>query len=471
MLSVAECLALPELSSMKVVAGWKGLTRTVAFSHVVEEPDVEVWVKPGLLALTTGHPLRSTDVAADWVKSLDDRGAAGIVLALGRYLPQVPESMRREADLRSIPLIFAPWELPFISIATAIHRRIMDAHTHALRRLADIQQQVTEAALNAKTVDALILRMSELTGEIVRLVPYPNKSASQLFPLPSVPGQAIACINLEEQVGRQLALVTSLFLLREQIRMQMEWDARSQYISRFLEGGEQAPLHAWAQHQPWSLHPDHEYTLCGITLPAVSPPITSLPHSIINEFRHAVWETLTDFKPFLTVSEPHDTLVAVVDKRDATADMLAERLETILRNFPRQAAIIGTPVTLPNLSRAFHTLIKLIPFAPQGRVSPENSMVYPLMVAELPSATMDLLYSLTWKKIGEQKLRQTLLIWMEESQNTASTLRRLGVHRNTLKNRLNQIETLLGKRLTPTLLTQLQVTFDWKKTVGGTRRA
>lgn len=467
MLTVMECLGLPQLESMRLYGGSEGVTREVHFSHAVEEPDVGAWIKPGLLALTTGHPFHDDESARAWLESLDNHGAAGIVIALGRYLTHVPETMLEAANRRHIPLIVAPWDLPFLSITSAIHGRIIDLQTAALRRLSDIQQRVTEAALSAQSQEDLLTRISKITERDIVLTSS-HASSRRSLPLPSLPGRALAwptdtTDSVDRQVGHQVALVTSLYLLREQIRQQMDWDARSQFISRFLEESHPTPLRSWEEHQPWSLHPDHAHVVCAITIPGETQPTATRSRSALYEFRRAVWEALSDLKPFLTISEPHNMLIAVLDAEGHDAITLDQRLQTILHEFPKESAIIGDAGAPEELAATYRALIQLKPFAQPKEVTYARSMLYPLLVSTLPDPAMELLYSLTWGRIDDEKLQDTLGVWIEEGGHSAPALRRLGIHRNTLKNRLDRIEEQLGMKLTPTLLAQLQITYDWSR--------
>src|SRR4051812_2637715 len=73
--AVSDLLALPVFAATEVVAGRDGLDRRVTCANVMEVPDIEPWVKPDELLLTTGYPLREiSDGMRDLVTSLDRAG-------------------------------------------------------------------------------------------------------------------------------------------------------------------------------------------------------------------------------------------------------------------------------------------------------------------------------------------------------------------------------------------------------------
>ena len=53
---VSDLLKLPAFANAQVVAGHGGLDRVVSCANIMEVPDIEPWVKPHELLLTTGLP-------------------------------------------------------------------------------------------------------------------------------------------------------------------------------------------------------------------------------------------------------------------------------------------------------------------------------------------------------------------------------------------------------------------------------
>lgn len=76
---------------------------------------------------------------------------------------------------------------------------------------------------------------------------------------------------------------------------------------------------------------------------------------------------------------------------------------------------------------------------------------------------MKRLLEMTWNQITDADLRQTLVVWLEEAGNTAAILQRLQIHRNTLRNRLNRIQRLLGTPLTSEVAYHLRLAWDWQQ--------
>ncbi len=470
MLTVEQCLALPELSLMRIAAGSEGLTRTVEFCHVIEEPDVEAWVSPGLFALSAGHPIKDDESGQRWLKELHSHGVTAVAVALGRYLEALPQSMIDEANQLGLPLFEVPWEIPFVKITGAIHREIIQQQTTVLHDLIGLQQRITQAALSASTQSQLLRDLSRITNRDVTLVTHQAHSGQPTqFPLPSMPTVSISLGGstlspLDEQIGRQVALVASLFLLREQIQLQLEWDTRSRFISRFLSDRVSSPQLGWIDDYPWDLNPSHDYLLLALTMPSPTIPGTLQPNPEFSHFRRTIWQSFTEtHDAFLTIDEPHNLLVGVVDTHTTEETRLVRQLDDIMHRYRDSCLVLSNSVKIQELVKTYDWLVKLVPFAIPGRVNLARTMIYPTVVAGLPEAAMTILVNATWSRVVDPKLRETLTVWMEEAGNRRHVIARLKIHRNTLKNRLNRIEKLMGRNLTPELLTQLQLARDWER--------
>ena len=105
------------LRQATVVAGAKGLDRQISWVHIIDHPDITHWLKAGDVLLTTGYNWPQEDEASRvLVRTLNDLGLAGVVLADPHLRDHFSAATIAEAQCCDFPLLELPWEVPFSEI-------------------------------------------------------------------------------------------------------------------------------------------------------------------------------------------------------------------------------------------------------------------------------------------------------------------------------------------------------------------
>src|SRR5258706_1872813 len=151
---LSEALSSEPLSAGRVVAGVSHADKEVSWVQVVDHPDIESWVKPGHLLLSTGYNWpKSGNRAAAIVDKLAAKGVCGVVLAAPHFLDHFPAASLRAAERIGLTLIEIPWEVPFSEITQAVHRELVDQQSRALERSEQIHRELTEAAVSGHSLN------------------------------------------------------------------------------------------------------------------------------------------------------------------------------------------------------------------------------------------------------------------------------------------------------------------------------
>ncbi|MDF9714628.1 PucR family transcriptional regulator ligand-binding domain-containing protein [Nocardioides sp. ChNu-153] len=162
-ISVAEMTELPELAGTTCVAGAAGLGRRIERLNVMEVPDIAPWVRERELLLTTGYPLRGRPEAlVDLVAELDERGAAGLVVKLGRYLESLPAAVLAEADRRAFPVLTLP-DLGFDEVLTVVLSEVLDRQSVLLARSERLHHELLQRIVAGEG-------LAEVADHVSRLV-------------------------------------------------------------------------------------------------------------------------------------------------------------------------------------------------------------------------------------------------------------------------------------------------------------
>lgn len=130
-MTVSDFLQLDIMRSARVVAGHEGMARTVDWVSVIEVP-VEDFVRHSEFVLTTGvgcghDPLLFRHFVADIMAS----GAAGLAIAVGRHVIEIPEDIIYLADQANFPVVEIPWDVRFSDVSRQVIESLMQSPTAA----------------------------------------------------------------------------------------------------------------------------------------------------------------------------------------------------------------------------------------------------------------------------------------------------------------------------------------------------
>lgn len=134
--TISEVLTLPSvaLGKPRVITGARLLDRPVRWVHVAPPSGGQRLLLGGELLLSTGIGWRrSPSELRAYVEELAAVGVAGLVLELGDQFHDPPEVLITACDDFKLPLIALSREVRFVSITEAVHSRIIDSQSGALR--------------------------------------------------------------------------------------------------------------------------------------------------------------------------------------------------------------------------------------------------------------------------------------------------------------------------------------------------
>jgi purine catabolism regulator len=161
---------LPILSEARVVAGHFGLERVVRWAHIVDLPDVTPWVREGDLLLTTAFALKDDpDAQVALIPLLAEKGLAGLLVALGTYFHDIPESMIRCADQLDFPILTLPWEVPFVEVTQAIHECVLSQQYAHIEKSLQIHEELAQLVLQGKSLDDIVESLARLLNRSVTI--------------------------------------------------------------------------------------------------------------------------------------------------------------------------------------------------------------------------------------------------------------------------------------------------------------
>lgn len=165
-LRIADLLALPDLQ-LSVVAVPEHLDRPIEAAHVSELLRPGQWLHGGELLMTIGLllPVERSACRA-YVRDVAAGGASALALGLGHDLPhqQAPLPLVEAAREAGLPLLTVPDEVPFIAVTKAVFAARAAEQHQALERAFETQRRLTVAAASGQGLTAILAAWAQATG-------------------------------------------------------------------------------------------------------------------------------------------------------------------------------------------------------------------------------------------------------------------------------------------------------------------
>ncbi|WP_057762148.1 PucR family transcriptional regulator [Cytobacillus praedii] len=257
-ITLSELLRLPVLKEAKVISGEKGLNRMVKFVDIMEVPDVQGWLREGELLLTTAYSIRhDPTLLPKLVEELAKANAAALAIKPERFLHDMPIEMLQMSNNYHLPIIQLPNNIPYMDITNAVMEQIIDKQGSLLRRSEEIYKRLTTLVLENQGIQAVADNVAGLLKSSIWLV---DKSGETIVQSPSDTADKLSSqtkfwnITVDKQVeGRlfiekealdelelicveQARLVFSLELMRRKTALETEKKIRGDFIDELLSG-------------------------------------------------------------------------------------------------------------------------------------------------------------------------------------------------------------------------------------------
>lgn len=169
--TVKEILTLAPLARAVVLGGEAGLSRVVTGVNVMEVPDIEGFVKPGEILLTTGFPVHEhPERLVELVPELARRGLAALAVKPLRYLARIPEDLGRVADEAGLPFIVVPDDTSFNEVIGAVLAVVLADYGPEPTSADAIRERLTGVALSGGGLDGIAAALTAALDRTVTIL-------------------------------------------------------------------------------------------------------------------------------------------------------------------------------------------------------------------------------------------------------------------------------------------------------------
>ncbi len=164
---------------MRLLGGAAGVGRHLNLVLTTELADPAEWLSGGELVLTTGIGLPPSSVGRQrYLRVLDESGVAAVGFGIGLTFDRVPDEMAAAADELGLPLIEVPLRTPFAAVVQRVSSRIAELEYDAVIRASRAQPRITRSVVNGGPQEVAAELGRALRASVVVLDPTGSVIAS-----------------------------------------------------------------------------------------------------------------------------------------------------------------------------------------------------------------------------------------------------------------------------------------------------
>ncbi|MET3919411.1 PucR family transcriptional regulator [Arthrobacter sp. UYEF20] len=163
-------LALLRDAAPQILGGADALDTPVRWVHVSEILDLTGLLSGGELVLTTGMELeKEPGLTASFIRSLEQAGAAGLVVELVGRRERSLDALRAAARTSALPVIVLEHRVRFVQITEIVHRMIVAEQLERVERARDVHEAFTVLSLESAGTQQVVEQAATMIGAPVVL--------------------------------------------------------------------------------------------------------------------------------------------------------------------------------------------------------------------------------------------------------------------------------------------------------------
>lgn len=322
--SVKDAMQIGGLVKCKVVAGEKGLHKTIDYITVMEVPDVIRWLKGNDLLLTSLYPIKDDEEAiGQLVQQLHAVGSSALAIKTERYVKQIPAAIIEAGNRLDFPIIEIDDEVSYLDIMTPLMERSLNQPDLGKEQLEKSFQWITELAMGGKGIPALVEAVQQMTENIITVgSEMPNlegiSSGSHVAPLTRSQKNELKIAKRSIRMERMLnhlntpCIVTPLLLNDELYGDVTCWQTKREFVERDFLILDRTILLMALEFLKVITKADVEQNFKDDLLTEVLLGNITDKAEVINKGRMFNWDLAKDYQVFaiaFTSSSSHTTLI------------------------------------------------------------------------------------------------------------------------------------------------------------------
>jgi PucR family transcriptional regulator, purine catabolism regulatory protein len=472
--TVRDVLTLTVLQESYVVGGRRGLDRRVSGVNVMEVPDIEAYVKPGELLLTTAYPVRDRpERLVELVPELHRRGLAALGIKPLRYLAGLPDGLAEVADRLAFPVLVLADDMSFNDVIGAVLAVVLAEYGAEPGRAEAIRERLTGVALAGGGLEEIARTLAGALERDVTVVdehgvalgsgtqtggtavavgePLEDRGAGWEFPV-TVGGARRGCIVVsgpqeptlgQRRLIRQACFAAGMHIAQALAGLELDRRMRVLFLEELVtaSSADEPLVRQRSRLFGWDLGGDHAVLLGQCTVELPDSGIEAAAASCLPPGSLA-WSRGTEVVAVVPV---------IRTPRDPDLDPVAATWQSALTRLQGHASVVAAgsiahgPAKLATSHAAAREAL-VIAKATGRRVVAYDELLLERLLLTVPRTSLEEYAAQVLDGLGDPDLCATLDAYLGVG-NAAEAARRLFIHYNTMKHRLARIADVTGADL------------------------
>ena len=468
-LTVHDLVTLPALAAAapRIVSG--NPDRGVRWVHTSEIFDIATLLKGGEALLTSGLGLVGANESRlrAYARSLREIDVGALLFEVGRTFSEVPPAIIDELRESPVALVRLDGVVPFIDITEAAHRLILDAESMSLRASDRATTRFMEVLLNGGGIAGILGSIDDLTGAPAAFI---DSEGREIAASGTVPQYARELERPVEVFGERRGSIRSAAAVTADHRVIIDRGAAAMALE-LTRSGPTMPTRRYAHEQLLQSLLSGDISVTELEARARSLGIVIGPASAVvavacfiapgrgidDGYVHLVDTVPRAFGPSIIGRVGHSVVFISALDRSQSLDSVRStltRVTTVPSGLFRSVTageIVDTWGDVPSSLRAALDAATLAPLLGQNSVMlAEDTALFRLLRTIDDASGLDDFVTAQLGAVLEfdarrgSELLSTLIELFRAGGSRTAAARALGIRRQTLYDRIDRLESLLG---------------------------
>ncbi|MGE5485650.1 MAG: PucR family transcriptional regulator [Ignavibacteriales bacterium] len=155
----------------RLIAGQRGMGGSISWVDVLEIPNVEQWIRPGVFMVSSLYAFRDSPGSLPLlIRVLKRKGSAGLAVFTGECFISIPEAAMTAANEEGFPLFELPPDLGHMDVVGPLMEALLNRHFMVLRRADELRRHLMDMFLVGTDFKRVLRSFANSMGAVVAFI-------------------------------------------------------------------------------------------------------------------------------------------------------------------------------------------------------------------------------------------------------------------------------------------------------------